>query len=715
MKRSMSIGQQAMLLALVPAALIASALAFYYSIQGMKTLDAELQRRGMTIVQYLAPASEYGIISGNRSGLQALAQAAMQQPDVRAVVIADAQGRVLAISGRTAIPAGILDKTGNGPEMLASGKDWFSYGAPVMRSRLEIDDFQDFSLDAEGQVARKMDVVGRVCVEISSTELQARKMELLLHTLLILLSGLLLTALIALRLARRMTLPVQRLVHAVAQMARGDLEVRVSQSSRGELGDLEHGFNDMATRLEDLHGTMQNRISDATAQLAHQASHDPLTGLINRREFERRVEAALVAARDGDERHILCFVDLDRFKVVNDTSGHAAGDELLRQITQLLRQRVRSQDVLARLGGDEFGILLENCLLDDAIPVLESLRQSVEDYRFTWDNHVFSIGTSVGLVVVDEQVKSVVEAMSAADQACYAAKELGRNRLHVFQVGDQEFSRRQGEMDWASRIAKALEENRLLLYAQPVVPLSTGAATGLRFEVFLRLLNEKGEVVMPEVFMPAAERFDLMPALDRWIIEATCQGLRRLRERRDCPKLLCAINLSAQSVARPDMLAYIEERLAAHGIAPQALCFELTETAASHNFSQVTDFVQGLRNLGCRFALDDFGRGHSSFAHLRALPPDYVKIGGSLVREIADDRVGLTLVRAIHDITRQMGVVAVAENVDRAAIFAALREVGIEYGQGNWFDPPRLFEDWLGSWEERGNHVYALVPLPGAS
>ncbi|HJW02649.1 MAG TPA: EAL domain-containing protein [Azospira sp.] len=710
----MGIRQRAVLLALVPAALIASALAFYYSFHGLATLDAELQRRGMTIVQYLAPASEYGVISGNGSSLQALAQAAMQQPDVRAVVIADSRGRVLAISGRTTIQADVLEREGKSEGLLASGPDWFAYGAPILRSRLEIDDFQDFNLSPRPNGAVSADLVGHVYVEISSGELRQRKIELLLNTLLILLGGLLVTAIMAMRLVRSVTRPVQRLVQAVGQMAGGNLEARVAQSSGGELGDLEHGFNHMATRLQDLHDTMQERIADATAQLAHQASHDPLTGLINRREFERRGEAALLSARDEGERHVLCFVDLDRFKIVNDTSGHGAGDELLRQITHLLQQRVRSHDLLARLGGDEFGILLENCSLEDATQVMDALRQAVEAYRFAWGDHVFSIGASIGLVVIDRQVKSLVEAMAAADQACYAAKELGRNRIHVFQVGDQELSRRQGEMDWASRIATALEEKRLLLYAQPVVPLVTGAGAGLRFEVFLRLLSEQGEMVMPETFLPAAERFDLMPALDKWVIEAACLGLRRLLERGSQHQLLCAINLSAQSATRPEMLHYIGAQLARHGIPPAALCFELTEAAASHNFSEVVSFVQGLRHLGCGFALDDFGSGLSTFTHLRTLPPDYVKIGGSLVRDMADDRISLTLVRAIHDITRQMGVMAVAENVDRADTFAALREVGIEYGQGHWFESPRPFEDWLSGCEERfakhGEGFYTLAP-----
>lgn len=711
-----SIRQRALWLALLPAVLVATALASYFSITGMGELDEELRRRGHTIVQYLAPASEYGLISGNRPSLQALVQAAMQQPDVRAAVVTDFQGRVLAISGRTQLPVRLAEQAGDLVGLLASSHDTLGFVAPVRRSQLDIDDF--LSLEPMPPQPPGSDRLGWVYVELSSEDLQARKSALLLHTLLILTAGLGAGAYVALRMARSLSRPVGRLLKAVGRMAAGELEARVEQASAGELGALERGFNHMASRLQDMHESMQERIATATAQLAHQASHDPLTGLANRREFELHLQATL-DGRGGEElHHVLCYIDLDRFKVVNDTCGHAAGDELLRQITQLLRQRVRGQDLLARLGGDEFGLLLERCSLEDGLRVVESLRQLVEDFRFVWNNRAFGIGASIGLVELDSRIQTLEEALAAADQACFAAKDLGRNRIHVYQADDREVVQHQGEMDWASRLTQAVEENRLLLYAQPVVPLVSGISSCLRFEVFLRLLNERGEVVLPEVFLPAAERFNLMPRLDRWAIDAACSGLRRLLDQESHPSLQCGINLSVQTVGRPETLEYIGERLQHYDIAPACLCFEVAEAAASRQFAEVQTFAQGLRQLGCGFAFDAFGSGLSSFAYLRALPPDYVKIDGDLIHRMTDDRVSQTLVRAIHDISRQLGVAAVAEMVDDAAVFAMVREIGIELGQGTWFDPPQLFEDWLAVCEARHVNgeagVYSILPSPAA-
>ncbi|HET7776574.1 MAG TPA: diguanylate cyclase, partial [Azospira sp.] len=521
-----SIRRRAMLLAFLPAVLIASALAFYYSVTGMADLDEELRRRGITVVQYLGPASEYGVISGNRPSLQAQAQAAMQQPDVRAVVIADAKDRVLAISGRPLLAVPGIEHVGDGASLSGQGRGFLGFTAPIRRNQLEIDDF--LGLDSAPADHAATERIGFVYVEFSSEEFQARKNQLLLHTLLILALGLGAGGMVALRMARSLSRPVGRLVDAVGRMAAGELDARVDQSSVGELGELERGFNHMAGRLQNMHDTMQERITTATAQLAHQASHDSLTGLMNRREFENQIRAVL-AERSGEAPyHVLCFIDLDRFKIVNDTCGHAAGDELLRQITQLLRQRVRGQDLLARLGGDEFGLLLERCRLEDGTRVVESLRQLVSDFRFVWNSRAFSVGASIGLVELDARFRTLEEALSAADQACFAAKDLGRNRIHIFQADDRDVARHFDEMDWATRLNQALEEKRFLLYVQPVVPLATGSPSGRRFEVFLRLLNERGEVVCPETFLPAAERFNLMPALDRWVIDAACAGVRRL-------------------------------------------------------------------------------------------------------------------------------------------------------------------------------------------
>lgn len=704
-----TIRQRAILLALLPAAIIASALAFYHSVTGMDDLDSELRQRGITIVQYLGPASEYGVIAGNRGSLQALAQAAMQQPDVRAVVIADAHGRTLAISGR---PSSLPMASQGGPDraaLVASGRGYLGFASPIRRSELDIDDFQDLVAPP----AHGSEGIGRVYVELSSEDLQSRKTDLLLHTMLILAAGLLAAAVVALRIADSLSRPVSQLLGAVGRMAGGELGVRVDTGSAGELGELERGFNHMADRLQEMHDSMQDRIASATAQLAHQASHDPLTGLVNRREFEFRLAATLAARGEGAPYHILCYMDLDRFKVVNDSCGHAAGDELLRQITQLLRHRARSQDLLARLGGDEFALLLERCSLEDAIRVVESLRQQVEEFRFFWDEQAFSVGVSIGLVELDGSIHSLEDALGAADKACYEAKDQGRNRIQVFRREDGAGLRQQVELDWASRLNRALEDNRFLLYAQPVVPLVAGLPTVLRFEVFVRLLSERGEIVLPDTFLPAAERYHLAASLDRWVIDAACAGVRRLVDQSESSRVCCGINLSIQTVTHPDTLEYIRGRLEHHGIAAASLCFEIREDVVSRQLAEVSAFSQGLRRLGCGFAFDDFGSSVSSFSYLKVLAPDYVKIDGTLVRSMADDPVSRTLVRSIHDIGSQLNVMAVAEMIDDAAVFAQVRELGIEYGQGIWFEPPRLFEDWLSVCEARipggDQGIYAVI------
>jgi len=688
MKRGWRIRHKLLLLALAPAVLIAVALDAYFIYSGLGALDAELRGRGQATVRYLAPASEYGMISGNRTSLQALAQVAMREPDARAVLIIDTAGRTLAASGR----AGAERRESAPVGGVIKGDDWLGFSAPIWRSSVDFEDYLDVPPEMSAQ---RNDLLGQVYVELSTAGLQQRRAGLLWTGLAILLAGATLTALLALRMARSVSAPVMRLADAVHAMETGRLDVRVREASAGELAVLERGFNQMAAKLEDAHLTLQERIEQATAQLAYQARHDSLTGLINRREFEVRAESALASARAGEAEHAICYLDLDQFKIVNDTCGHAAGDELLRQVTHLLKARVRGHDTLARLGGDEFGVLLEECHLEDALRVAEALRKMVEEYRFSWRDRLFVIGVSVGLVLLTRDSKSLAEVLSAADQACYAAKDKGRNRIQVFQLNDQELVERRGEMNWAARISRALEENRMLLYAQSIVPLNPSTGDGVHIEVLLRMLDEQGEIVPPRAFLPAAERYELMLALDRWVVAAACAGIRKYLERSGCTGFVCAINLSAQAIVDAEMLPWIAAQLKQHELPPGCLCVEISEAVASLSFAETMRFAQGLKEMGCRFALDDFGSGMASFSYLKNLPPDYVKIDGSIVRDIVDSSLSKTLVRAIHEISSNLGVRTIAESIDTPQIFAALREHGIAYGQGYWFEMPRPFNDWL--------------------
>ena len=428
--------------------------------------------------------------------------------------------------------------------------------------------------------------------------------------------------------------------------------------------------------------------------LSYHATHDSLTGLINRREFERRLADLLASARQDGRRHALAYIDLDQFKVVNDTCGHGVGDRLLCQLTYLLQERVREDDTLARLGGDEFGLLIESCDLDAALQITDSLRQVIKDFRFVWEGRTFDIGVSIGLVPITADSVNPAEILSEADAACFAAKEKGRNRVQVYQPGDLELTRRHGEMQWVSRLREALEENRFRLYCQTIAPLDDERT--LHGEVLLRLEDRDGTLVPPLAFLPAAERYNLMPEIDRWVIR-TALGLigGHLRDRPGHGDLMCNINLSGASLGDEGLQAYIVEELERHGVPPAVICFEITESAAIANLERAAALMHALRDAGCRFALDDFGSGLSSFAYLKTLPVDYLKIDGTFVRGVADDPVARAMVQAIHTVGHVMGIRTVAEYVEDERILAEIRRIGVDYAQGYGIGHPRPMAECL--------------------
>ncbi|GAO36185.1 hypothetical protein SCT_1587 [Sulfuricella sp. T08] len=421
--------------------------------------------------------------------------------------------------------------------------------------------------------------------------------------------------------------------------------------------------------------------------LSYHATHDALTGLVNRREFERRLAELLVRARNLGQGHAFCYIDLDQFKVINDTCGHAVGDKLLRQLTYLLQEGMRESDTLARLGGDEFGVLLENCPLDRALKIAESLRQVVKDFRFSWEGRPFDLGASIGLVLIDADSVSIEELMSEADAACYAAKEKGRNRVQVFRPGNLELARRHGEMQWVSRISQALEENRFVLYCQKIAPLD--GMQERHCEILLRLLDEEGVLVQPMDFIPAAERYNLMPAVDRWVIHHGLATIgQHLRERPGQAGEVFCINLSGASLSEENLEQFISEQLAMHQVPPRLICFEITETAAVANLEHAAALIKALRAEGCRFALDDFGSGLSSFMYLKFLPVDYLKIDGAFVKDMVDDTVDYAMVQAINTVGHVMGIKTIAEYVENDAILEKLRELGVDYAQGYGIHKP---------------------------
>ena len=417
-------------------------------------------------------------------------------------------------------------------------------------------------------------------------------------------------------------------------------------------------------------------------KLAYQASHDALTGVLNRREFERCLAEALTRSKTQHQEHVLCLVDLDRFKIVNDTCGHLAGDNLLRQLTHLLEAKLRSRDSLARLGGDEFGILLESCPLDRGLAIADALREAVAQFRFVWEQHTFSVGASIGVVAVTSLSGDPEEVVQAADSACYTAKDKGRNRVHLHQPGDGELSRRQGESHWAGRVLAAIREDRLELYCQPIVSVAAPARAGEFVELLLRLRDEDGTLVPPGAFLPAAERYDLLPAIDRWVVATAFAMLAPGYADGNPGGDLYSINLSGASIGDETFLPFVRARLAGHQVPPEVVCFELTETVAITNLAVAVEFINELRALGCRFALDDFGNGLSSFAYLKNLPVDFLKVDGHFVRGIAHDSIDRAMVEAVNRIGHEMGLRTIAEFVENQAILDCLRELGVDYAQG---------------------------------
>ncbi len=416
--------------------------------------------------------------------------------------------------------------------------------------------------------------------------------------------------------------------------------------------------------------------------LSHHATHDALTGLINRREFERRLTALVESAKVEKKQHVLLYMDLDQFKVVNDTCGHIAGDKLLRQLSFLLQNRIRGSDSIARLGGDEFGVLLDNCQMEPAIRIANNLVRLVKEFRFVWQGTTFEISVSIGAVSITPESESPVALLSQADAACYAAKDKGRNRIQVYQPDDAEMLQRKGEMQWVPRIRRALEEDRFVLYCHKILPLTPDPDGGSYCETLLRMVDEEGRIIPPMAFIPAAERYNLMPAIDRWVISHALATFGKFRRELAGYLPRCFINLSAASLADETMANFIREQIESSGTQGADICFEITETAAVANLDIAVTFMEKLRMLGCRFALDDFGSGMSSFTYLKNLPVDYLKIDGGFVQNMAINPTDCAMVDAINRVGHVMGIRTIAEFVKDDAILTKLRELGVDFAQG---------------------------------
>ena len=430
-------------------------------------------------------------------------------------------------------------------------------------------------------------------------------------------------------------------------------------------------------------------IRNLSKKMEFQATHDALTGLINRHEFEHQLKTAVKTAREDNRSHAICYLDLDQFKVVNDTCGHIAGDQLLKEIASLMPHSIRSSDCLARLGGDEFGVLMFDCPVKQAEKVADSLRAAIRDFTFSWDKKTFDIGVSIGLVPIRKDSGSVQDVLRRSDSACYIAKDLGRNRVHVYTPDDIEISKRHGELQWITRIKNALEFDLFHLALQAVRPI-TDAGDRMHYEVLLRLDEGNGKIIPPMSFIPAAERYDMMPTLDKWVINSTFKLIRE-DQKNNKGRHVYNINLSGQTLCDTDILEFIRTQISHYGIDANRLCFEITETAVIANLALAIDFIGRMKQMGCMFALDDFGSGLSSFAYLKKLPVDFIKIDGEFVRDITDDPMDRAIVSAINDIGHEIGLTTVAEYVESEAILELLKQLGVDYVQGFAVDEPKIW------------------------
>lgn len=686
---SLSIRQRLLLLTLLPSTLIAIVLVAYFTYSAISSLEKELHAKGVATVRYLAPVSEYGIIAGQQESLHGLVQAAIQEPGAKSAVVVNSKGKTMAVSGRVSLPAELLRDLPREPQIIADNSHWVAFGAPVWRS---LDD-SDPLFEADGlQDTPSREIIGSVFVEFDKTELGAQQTRLFQRGLVIVLAGLLVLAGLAISIADRLAQPLVQLANAVRSMSSGNFAARVAAQSPGEIGILENGFNEMAQHIEESHHSLQARIEEATVQLAYQARHDALTGLVNRREFEHRLEKSLLGIQAGGDESSVLFIDLDRFKHVNDTCGYLAGDELLRQVAQLLLGRLREEDLLGRLGGDEFSILLNNCGKSQARQIAEDICALVSAYRFIWQEKVFAIGASIGVTTINRKVRTIAEVISVADSACHQAKNAGRNRICEQEIVATPERRQEGS-HWASRIASALAEDRLLVEAMPMRSLNSGAASMHYVELTVRL-NESGQ---PPVELPAlldaAERYDLAESIDQRMIDVAIDArARAIAQERG---LYCLVPLSRSSLSNRATIDYISRQLAARGINGKGLCFLFSEDSLTHSTSQTMEFAREMHKLGCEVGLDEFGGGLASFSHLRSIEPDFIKLSRNLTRDLQKSRTATALLRAIREITSDQDIYSIADGIDDAELLEQVKLLGIDYATGKIIAPREPFEVWL--------------------
>jgi len=487
--------------------------------------------------------------------------------------------------------------------------------------------------------------------------------------------------------------PVERCLSIRRRVNMGRRALMVSKDSEHE-HSVEISASPIQGPANSISGTVVvfhdvGEIRGLTQQMSYQATHDALTGLINRREFERRLQEAMDSAHAEEAVHILCYMDLDRFKAVNDSCGHIAGDNMLREVSSLIKEQVRDSDFVGRLGGDEFGTLLMGCPIEKAQQIAADICNAVAGYRFVWKDKIFNIGISVGLVQISNASGTLQDVVSAADSACYVAKQSGRGQVHVYSARDEAIARDRGDIQWLRQLQDALHEGKFELAMQPIIATGSGDNSGPAVEVLIRMPDERGRHSNSADFLRSAERYQLMPQIDRWVFNATLAAINA-QEIRLASNRSCAINISGQTLGDEEFLDFVVEALDHSGVAPGSICFEVAESAISANLQYAQRFIEVLHGIGCEFALDDFGSGLGSFSNLKHLPVDYLKIDGSYTRNLSSDLVNQEVVSAMIKLARTLDFKIVAEQVEEQEDFDWLRDNGVDFVQGNFIDPPAV-------------------------
>jgi len=485
--------------------------------------------------------------------------------------------------------------------------------------------------------------------------------------------------------------PVERCLAMRRRVNMGRRAVMVSTD-----GEQEHSIDITASPIRgpgsSISGTVVvfhdvGEIRGLTRKMSYQATHDPLTGLINRREFERRLDEAMDSAHSEEAVHMMFYMDLDHFKTVNDSCGHLAGDNMLREVASLIKEQVRDSDFVGRLGGDEFGALLIGCPIEKARQIAADVCNAVSDYRFVWKDKIFNIGISIGLVEISHVSGSLQDVMSAADSACYVAKQQGKGKVHIYSARDEAIARERGDIQWLRKLQTALHEDKFELAVQPIIAMTGGVESGPAVEVLIRLPDSQGRIANTAEFLRPAERYQLMPQIDRWVINAALMAVSS-GEIKITSGRSCAINLSGQTLSDESFLSFVVEALDRTGVAPSAICFEVTETAILSNVQHAQRFIEVLHGIGCEFSLDDFGSGLGSFSSLKHLPMDYLKIDGTYTRNLQSDEVNQEMVAAMIKLARTMQFRIVAEQVEHQEDFDWLRDSGVDFVQGHFIEEP---------------------------